>query len=79
MGLRTPSPDGQTVVQHFSADLAHEGFTTESGLARDVDSYACRGTVQAGGQTLAILGCGLDVIYSSKTAVCTIKFAPTVR
>jgi DNA processing protein len=63
IGSRKPSPYGKMSAQRFSQSLAEHGYTVVSGLARGIDSLAHRGALQAGGQTLAVLGSGLNVVY----------------
>ncbi len=63
IGSRKPSPYGKMCGQRFSQTLAEHGYTVVSGLARGIDSLAHRGALQAGGQTLAVLGSGINMIY----------------
>lgn len=63
VGSRKPSPYGQTMAQRLSTDLARHGYTVISGLARGIDSLAHQSALQAGGQTLAVLGNGINVVY----------------
>jgi DNA processing protein len=63
VGSRQPSPYGQMMAQRLSAALAQHGYTVVSGLARGIDSLAHQGALRAGGQTLAVLGSGINVIY----------------
>jgi len=63
VGTRSPSSDGEYVAQRMGADLARAGVCVVSGLARGVDAAAHRGAVEAGGPTVAVLGCGVDVRY----------------
>ncbi len=63
VGSRKPSNYGKVIAQRLSAALAQCGYTVVSGLARGIDSNAHQGTLQAGGQTLAVLGSGLNVVY----------------
>jgi DNA processing protein len=66
VGTRRPTPYGTAVAERLSADLAHAGLTIVSGLARGIDSSAHKGTLAAGGNTIAVLGCGVDTVYPSE-------------
>jgi DNA processing protein len=63
VGSRAGSDYALTIAEHLAADLAAEGVTVVSGLARGVDSAAHRGALSVGGATVAVLGCGVDVVY----------------
>lgn len=63
VGTRRPTPYGLAVSERLSADLAHAGLTVVSGMARGIDTAAHRGALGVGGDTIAVFGCGADVIY----------------
>jgi DNA processing protein len=64
VGSRRPTPYGNQMAQRLARDLADRGLVIVSGLARGVDSSAHKGALSsAGGATIGVLGCGIDVIY----------------
>jgi DNA processing protein len=63
VGTRRPTPYGRQVAEELSHDLARNSICVVSGLARGVDSIAHRAALDAGGRTVAVLACGLDIVY----------------
>jgi len=63
VGTRNASAAGQRMARRLSLELAAEGFTMVSELARGVDSEVHQGALDAGGRTVAVMGSGIDVIY----------------
>ena len=66
VGTRRPTPYGIAVAERLSADLAHASVTIVSGMARGIDTSAHKGALAAGGDTIAVLGCGADVVYPAE-------------
>jgi len=62
VGTRNITPYGNTVTRKITADLVQEGFTIVSGMAYGVDAAAHEAAIECGGKTIAVLGCGIDII-----------------
>jgi DNA processing protein len=63
VGTRRPTPYGRQVAEHLAADVSAQRVTIVSGLARGVDSIAHRAALDSGGRTVAVMACGLDIVY----------------
>jgi DNA processing protein len=68
VGTRRPTPYGRQVAEELAYVLAGTGVCVTSGLARGVDAIAHRAALAAGGRTVAVLACGLDIVYPPEHA-----------
>jgi len=66
VGSRKTTPYGRWFTEKVSQELARYGVTIVSGMARGIDGLAHWGAISGGGRTIAVLGCGVDVIYPSE-------------
>lgn len=68
VGSRRATPYGREVAREIAGQLARAGVVVVSGLARGIDAAAHQGCLQAGGRTIAVLGCGIDQCYPAEHA-----------
>ncbi len=66
VGARAATPYGKENARRIAADLSHSGYVVVSGLAKGIDTWAHRGALEAGGRTIAVLGCGIDTVYPAE-------------
>jgi DNA processing protein len=66
VGARAASDIGRRMANRLGLELAAKGFGVVSGLARGIDGEAHQGALDAHGKTIAVLGCGVDVIYPAE-------------
>lgn len=68
VGARDPSPYGMSIAWHAAQACARAGLVVVSGMARGLDAQAHRATIDAGGKTIGVLGCGIDRRYPAENA-----------
>lgn len=68
VGTRKNTNYGKNVAKDLAADLASEGFTIVSGMARGIDTYSHKSTLAANGRTVAVMGTGFDHTYPKSNA-----------
>lgn len=68
VGSRNPTPTGFETARAFSRHLAAHGLAITSGLALGIDSAGHQGALDADGVTIAVFGCGIDIVYPKSQA-----------
>ena len=63
VGSRRASEYGMKVSYDLAYSLAKRGVVIVSGMATGIDAQAHKGAIDAGGKTLAVLGCGVNLVY----------------
>ena len=66
IGARNCTAYGEKYAVEYGRKLAQAGVDVISGLARGIDGWAHKGAIDGGGETFAVLGCGVDICYPSQ-------------
>jgi DNA processing protein len=66
VGTRRPTQYGIAATERLAVDLSHAQMTIASGMASGIDTAAHKAVLAARGNTVAVLGCGVDVVYPSE-------------
>jgi DNA processing protein len=75
VGTRRPTAYGMAAAERLSADLAQAGLAIVSGMARGVDTAAHRAALDVGGETVAVFGCGVDLVYPAENRKLALEIA----
>jgi len=68
VGTRRATVYGRQVTEEIVTDLAQNRITIVSGLAKGIDSVAHHSALEAGGRSIAVFACGLDIVYPAENA-----------
>ena len=68
VGTRHSTMYGRQVTEDIVTYLARSGITIISGLAKGIDTIAHKSALNAGGRTIAVFACGLDLVYPAENA-----------
>ena len=68
VGTRRATIYGKQVTGEIVTDLAKSNITVVSGLAKGIDTIAHQSALSAGGRSLAVFACGLDIVYPAENA-----------
>lgn len=90
IGSRACSENGKKLAEQFAKELVYQGLTIASGMAIGIDTIAHQTTLQEGGKTIAVLGCGLGQLFPKeneelyqqiiqKSGLVITEYAPNVK
>lgn len=63
VGTRKITSYGREITEKVTSGLVSAGITVVSGMAYGADTVAHRTAIDTGGKTIAVLGCGVDIIH----------------
>ena len=75
VGTRRPTAYGTAAAERLGADLAQAGLAIVSGMARGIDTAAHRAALDIDGDTVAVFGCGVDLIYPAENRKLALEIA----
>ena len=75
VGSRNATPQGAANARAFGKALADAGMAVVSGLALGIDAAAHRGALDAGGDTIAVIGTGADRLYPARNQALALEIA----
>ncbi|HEY7337098.1 MAG TPA: DNA-processing protein DprA [Bryobacteraceae bacterium] len=75
VGTRRPTTYGTTAAGRLAKDLSMAGLAIVSGMARGIDTAAHKAALEAGGDTIAVFGCGVDDVYPAENRKLALEIA----
>ncbi|MCL4134512.1 UNVERIFIED_CONTAM: hypothetical protein GTU68_003424 [Idotea baltica] len=66
VGSRRPTPVGVKITQTIAAQMAHLGIVVTSGMALGIDAVSHQAALSIGEPTVAVMGCGLDIVSPAR-------------
>ncbi|MEP6537639.1 MAG: DNA-processing protein DprA [Bryobacteraceae bacterium] len=66
VGTRRPTPYGLAATERLATDLSQAQLTIASGMASGIDTAAHKAVLAAKGDTVGVLGCGVDLVYPAE-------------
>ena len=74
VGSRAASYEGQKAAKKIARELSSHGTGIVSGMAGGIDTASHAGCMEGGSPTIAVTGCGLDIVYPAVNALFGLLF-----